>query len=58
MQVIADISKTRKTVLRDPILFSDLLSESLTGFVSLLVSLPVENVVISHKMVFCENEAV
>ena len=40
----ADISKTRKTVRSDLAFIFDLLSESITGFVSLLVSLAVENV--------------
>ena len=41
----ADISKTRKTVRSDLAFIFDLLSELITGFVSLLVSLAVENVV-------------
>ena len=44
-QITADISKTRETVQGYLTFIFDLLSESLTGFVSHLVSLAVENVV-------------
>ena len=42
---LADISKTRKTFQSDLTFIFDLLSESLIGFVSLLASLVVGNVV-------------
>ena len=45
MQITAEISKSSKTVRRDLAFTFDLLSGSLTSFVSLLVSLAVENVV-------------
>ena len=53
MQVTADISKISENVQLDiPIIFD---AESLIGFVSLLVVLTVENVVVFTKNRFCQK---
>ena len=58
MQITADISKILKTVQRDLTFIFDVLPEVSIGFVSFLVFLALENVVIFPRTCFIKNKEV
>ena len=56
MQITADMNKICKTIQRNLIFIFDVLIGSTISFVSFLVPYAVEMLLVSHKMLFLENE--